>query len=94
MIVICLYKNRVLNSFDLESFYSKNIKIFASFNKNVVYMSIALNDVQLEILKLFRRDQSMEELNEIKSLLVSYLSDKVVGRQIKPFDNKGYSVSV
>jgi len=57
-------------------------------------MSIALNDVQLEILKLFRRDQSMEELNEIKSLLVSYLSDKVVREADKAFDNKGYSVSV
>lgn len=57
-------------------------------------MSIALNDVQLEILKLFRRDQSIEDLKEIKSLLITYLSDKVTREADKAFDEKGYSESV
>ena len=38
---------------------------------------MALNDTQLEILKLFRGNQSEEELQEIKSLLIAYLAGKV-----------------
>ena len=59
-----------------------------------MFMSIALNDVQLEILKLFRHDQSVEDLKEIKSLLITYLSEKVVREADKTFDDKGYPVSV
>jgi hypothetical protein len=59
-----------------------------------VFMPSALNDIQLEILKLFRHDQSEEDLKEIKSLLVTYLSDKVTREADKAFDSKGYSVSV
>ena len=40
-------------------------------------MTNSLNDAQLEILKLFSHDQSEEDLQEIKSLLTAYLSDKV-----------------
>jgi len=57
-------------------------------------MSIALNDVQLEILKLFSQDQSDEDLKEIKSLLISYLSDKVVRGADKVFDEKKYTFDV
>jgi hypothetical protein len=57
-------------------------------------MSIALNDVQLEILKLFRHEQSVEDLNELKSLLITYLSDKVTREADKAFDEKGYSALV
>ena len=57
-------------------------------------MPIALNAVQIEILKLFRHDQSVEDLKEIKSLLVAYLSDKVVREADKAFDDKGYSPAV
>ena len=57
-------------------------------------MSIALNDVQLEILKLFRHDQSAEDLKEIKSLLITYLSDKVTREADKKFDEKGYTSAV
>jgi hypothetical protein len=57
-------------------------------------MYIALNDVQLEILKLFSHDQSMEDLREIKSLLISYLSDKVVREADKVYDEKGYTFDV
>ena len=57
-------------------------------------MSIALNDVQLEILKLFQHDQSSEDLKEIKSLLVAYLSDKVTREADKAFDEKGYTTAI
>jgi len=57
-------------------------------------MPAALNDVQLEILKLFRHDQSLEDLNEIRSLLIAYLSDKVVREADKSFDDKGYTEAV
>jgi hypothetical protein len=57
-------------------------------------MSIALNDAQLEILKLFRHGQSEEDLKELKSLLVAYLSDKVTREADKAFDKKGYSAAI
>jgi len=57
-------------------------------------MVTALNDVQLEILKLFQHDQSPEDLREIKSLLVTYLSDKVTREADKAFDEKGYTTAV
>ena len=57
-------------------------------------MPIALNDIQLEILKLFQHDQSPEDLMEIKSLLVAYLADKVAREADKAFDEKGYTTAV
>lgn len=57
-------------------------------------MPTALNDIQLEILKLFQHDQSPEDLIEIKSLLVTYLSDKVTREADKTFDQKGYTSAV
>ena len=57
-------------------------------------MATALNDVQLEILKLFQHDQSPEDLKEIKSLLVTYLSDKVTREADKAFDQRGHTVEV
>jgi hypothetical protein len=57
-------------------------------------MSIALNDMQLEILKLFRHEQSVEDLKELKSLLITYLSFKVTKEADKAFHEKGYSASV
>jgi hypothetical protein len=57
-------------------------------------MATALNDVQLEILKLFQHNQSPDDLREIKSLLVTYLSDKVTREADKSFDQKGYSTEV
>lgn len=55
-------------------------------------MSAPLNNIQLEILKLFNSQQSEEELHEIKSLLIAYLSDKVTREADRSFDDKGYSV--
>jgi hypothetical protein len=57
-------------------------------------MHTPLNDIQLEILKLFQQAQSEEELKEIKSLLVAYLADKVTRTADKAFDEKGYTASV
>ena len=57
-------------------------------------MPMALNDMQLEILKLFRHEQSAEDLKELRSLLIAYLSDKVTREADKAFDEKGYSSSV
>jgi hypothetical protein len=57
-------------------------------------MPTALNDIQLEILKLFQHDQSPEDLIEIKSLLVTYLSDKVTREADKTFGQKGYTSAV
>jgi hypothetical protein len=57
-------------------------------------MSVALNSTQLEILKLFRNDQPEEELQEIKSLLIAYLSNKVTFEADKAFDEKGYADTI
>ena len=54
-------------------------------------MAVPLNDVQLEILKLFSHEQTEEEVNEIKSLLVTYLAHKVTREADKAFDEKGYN---
>lgn len=54
-------------------------------------MAVALNNTQLEILKLFRNEQSEEELQEIKSLLIAYLAGKVTFEADRAFEDKGYS---
>ena len=57
-------------------------------------MAVPLNKTQLEILKLFRNEQSEEELQEIKSLLIAYLAAKVTIEADKAFNEKGYANSV
>jgi len=57
-------------------------------------MSVALNNTQLEILKLFRNDQPEEELQEIRSLITAYLSAKVTFEADKAFDDKGYTSAI
>jgi hypothetical protein len=57
-------------------------------------MAVALNNTQLEILKLFRNDQSEEELQEIKSLLITYLASKVTFEADKAFEEKKYTDAV
>ena len=54
-------------------------------------MEAALNNTQLEILKLFSANQSEDDLKEIKSLLITYLSDKVVREADKAADSKNYT---
>lgn len=48
----------------------------------------------MEILNLFSHEQSEEDLKEIKSLLIAYLSDKVTREADKAFDKKGYSEEI
>jgi hypothetical protein len=48
----------------------------------------ALNNIQIEILKLFRNDQSEEELQEIRSLLITYLASKLTMEADKVFQEK------
>lgn len=57
-------------------------------------MPVSLNNIQLEILKLFNHEQSEEELNEIKTLLITYLSDKVVREADKSFDKEGHTTEI
>jgi len=57
-------------------------------------MPVSLNATQLEILKLFRNDQSEDELQEIKSLLIAYLASKVTFEADKAFDEKGYTTAI
>ena len=57
-------------------------------------MPAALNSTQLEILKMFRNNQSEEELQEIKSLLIMYLSNKAVAEADKAFVEKGYTSEI
>jgi len=54
-------------------------------------MPAALNDTQLEILNLFNHEQTEEDLKEIKSLLVTILQIKLQEKQIRSFDEKGYT---
>jgi hypothetical protein len=57
-------------------------------------VSAALNSTQLEILNLFRHNQSEEDLREIKSLLLAYLADKITREADKDFDKKGYTSEI
>lgn len=57
-------------------------------------MPMSLNNTQLEILKLFSQEQSEEDLKEIKSLLITWLADKVRVEADKAFDKKGYPASI
>jgi len=57
-------------------------------------MPVSLNNTQLEILKLFRNDQPEEELQEIRSLLIAYLSAKVTFETDKAFQERGYAATV
>lgn len=57
-------------------------------------MTVALNNTQLEILKLMEYLKDEKDLAEIKSLLVAYLADKVVRSADEDFDAKNYSAAV
>lgn len=57
-------------------------------------MEAALNNTQLEILNLFATEQSEEDLREIKSLLLTYLADKVTREADKAFSVKGYTTEI
>lgn len=54
----------------------------------------ALNNAQLEILKLFHENQSDEELHEIKQVLSEYLVNKLMKEIEKESIEKGYTPEV
>ncbi|MCY7293341.1 MAG: hypothetical protein LH615_14270 [Ferruginibacter sp.] len=53
-----------------------------------------LNDSQLELLKVLNYMKEESDLAEIKSLLVAYLSDKVVRSADKAFEEKNYTTEI
>ena len=57
-------------------------------------MLYAFNNTQLEILKMLEYLKDEKDLVEIKSLLVAYLSDKVVRNADAAFDEKKYTAEV
>lgn len=50
-----------------------------------------LNNAQLEILKLFSRDLSEQDLLAIKRLLVRYLAEKATSLADKVWEEKGWT---
>jgi len=57
-------------------------------------MGILFNHTQLEILKVLDHLKDEKDLDEIKSLLVAYLSDKVVRSDDSAFDEKKYTTEI
>lgn len=57
-------------------------------------MSIALNNIQLEILNMFSHNQNEQDLKELKSSLITYLAHKVTREADKAFDEKGYAKDI
>jgi len=53
----------------------------------------ALNNAQLEILKLFKRERSEDELFEIKKMLSEYLFDKAIHQADEVYEKKGYTAN-
>lgn len=49
------------------------------------------SNMQLELLKLFSRDLSEEDLKAIKRLIVQYLSEKATHLADKVWDEKGWT---
>ncbi len=82
MLIIC-------KSFTRFSYHPHNFYLWLT-----IFIQMPLNNTQLEILKLFEHEQSEEDLKEIKSLLVTYLADKVSREADKAFDEKGYTTSI
>ncbi|MEJ0102272.1 MAG: hypothetical protein WDO19_06860 [Bacteroidota bacterium] len=57
-------------------------------------MSPRFNKIQLELLKLFSYYKSEEDLKELKSLLIAYLSNKVVQEADKAFEEKNHTEKI
>ena len=57
-------------------------------------MSVELNYTQKEIINLIGEIKSSKELEEIKSLLLTYLADRVTREADRAFNKKGYTDEV
>ena len=53
-----------------------------------------MNNTQLEILNMFSDNQNEEDLQEIKSLLITYLADKVVREADKSFKSNERTIDI
>lgn len=51
----------------------------------------ALNNAQLEILKLFKYERTEEELFELKKFLSEFLFNKAIALADEVYDEKGYT---
>ena len=50
-----------------------------------------LNRAQLELLKLFSRVKSEEELNEIRTIIGQYYANKAIAEANRLWDERGYT---
>lgn len=57
-------------------------------------MTTVFNHAQLEVLKVLQYLKEEKDVAEIKSLLIAYLSDRVVRSADAAFDEKGYTAEV
>jgi hypothetical protein len=57
-------------------------------------MLASFNNSQLEVLKVLEYMKDDKDLAEIKSLLIAWLSDKVVRSADKAFDEKKYTAEI
>ncbi|MFM2267881.1 MAG: hypothetical protein RL757_1322 [Bacteroidota bacterium] len=53
--------------------------------------SLPLNEMQLEILQLFNRDMSEEDMLAIKRLIVRYFAQKTISEANKVWDENNWS---
>jgi signal-transduction protein with cAMP-binding, CBS, and nucleotidyltransferase domain len=49
------------------------------------------NEMQLEIIKLFARDMSTEDMKSIKRLIVRYFAQKAIQNANKVWDDNGWT---
>ena len=54
----------------------------------------SINNAQLEVLKVLQHVKDEKDLAEIKSLLIAWLSDKVVRSADAAFDEKNYTAAI
>jgi len=64
------------------------------FCRKLIEMAAVLNNSQLEVLKVLKYLKDEKDVAEIKSLLVAYLSEKVVRSADNAFDERQYSEGV
>jgi hypothetical protein len=54
-------------------------------------INIPLNNVQMELMKLFSTGMSDNDLSDLKKILVKFYSDKAVSQANEIWDQKGFS---
>jgi hypothetical protein len=54
----------------------------------------SINNAQLELLKVLQHVKEEKDIAEIKSLLIAWLSDKVVQSADASFDKKNYTAEI